>query len=334
MQLDKSFAQDIAEIWRSARDKAYTLVNQEMIDAYWEIGRRIVVEEQKGLHRAQYGTYLLRELAKHLAAEIDKKLDERELRRIRQFYLYYPNRDALRPGLTWSHYRLVLRIEEPRARAYYVQAASEQGWGTRELERNIQTRDFERRLIHQREPGSLGPAPAGPSSAAEIVKDPYVLEFLGAAVPPGFSENDLETAILGNLQQFLLEMGNGFAFVARQYPIKTDTKVFYIDLVFYNYLLKCFVIVDLKINELTHQDIGQMDMYVRMFEQLKKIEGDNPTIGLILCSEKDSTLVKYSVLKDNEQIFASKYRLILPTEAELSSEIDKKRDLLANKSTR
>jgi predicted nuclease of restriction endonuclease-like (RecB) superfamily len=324
MQFDQSFIQDIKTIWHGARNKAYTLVNRAMIDAYWDMGRRIVEEEQKGYHRAEYGGFLLKALASQLTLQLDKALDERELRRIRQFYQLFPDRGDLRAELTWTHYRYLLRIENPRARAYYLREAAEQSWGTRELDRNIQSGYYERLVISRQPPTDQGTDP--PNSLVtpgHLIKDPYILEFLGANVPPGFSENDLETAILANLQHFLLEMGNGFAFVARQMCIKTDTRRYYLDLVFYNYILKCFTICDLKIGELSHQDIGQMDMYLRMFDDLKKLPADNPTIGIILCTEKDDTLVKYSVLDENKQLFASRYKLFLPSEDELSRELRK-----------
>lgn len=319
MELDKSLIQDIASIWRSARTRAYTLVNRAMIDAYWSIGQRICHEELKGQKKADYGSYLLRELATTLTQELDKHLDERELRRMRQFYHLFPDTQQLRPELTWSHYRLLLRVEDDAARAFYLTEAASESWSTRQLERNIQSLYYHR-LLTARAPGAVPPTtlPLAAPSPRDFVKDPYVLEFLCLDLPATFSENELEGAILAELQHFLLEMGKGFAFVARQYAIKTTTRQYFIDLVFYNYLLKCFVLIDLKITELTHQDIGQMDMYVRMFEDLKKIPGDNPTIGLILCSEKDDTLIRYSVLEGNEQLFASRYKTVLPTRDELT----------------
>ena len=326
MQFDKAFVDDIRQIWQIARSKAYTIVNRAMIEAYWLIGQRIVIEEQKGATKAQYGDFLLRELAKRLSEELDKHFDERELRRIRQFYLCFENRDALRPEITWTHYRIILRVENPTARRYYMNESASQGWGTRILERNIQSGYYERLIStkHFKDPLPISPI-STQTSPDQVIKDPYVLEFLGTAIPPGFSESDLEKAILANLQHFLLEMGKGFAFVGRQIPVKTETKQFFIDLVFYNYILKCFVLIDLKVNELTHQDIGQMDMYCRIFEDLKKIPGDNPTIGIILCSEKDATLVKYSVLDENKHLFASSYKLILPSEQELIQEIEREK---------
>lgn len=286
-------------------------------------------KSKNGNEKADYGTFLLKELAKHLTIEFGKGFEERELRRIRQFYQTFPIRDALRPELSWTHYRILLRVESPTARAYYINETAAQSWSTRQLERNINTLYYERLLSTQNKSAALKDEQNMEKVlSSDIIKNPYVLEFLGLEWPTGYSESDIESAIISNLQSFLLELGKGFSFVGRQYRIKTDTKVFYIDLVFYNYILKCFVLIDLKINELTHQDIGQMDMYVRMFEDLKKTEGDNPTIGIIFCAEKDHTIVKYSILEENKQLFASKYRLVLPTEEELRAELEREKQLL------
>ncbi|HVU97738.1 MAG TPA: PDDEXK nuclease domain-containing protein [Puia sp.] len=323
MQIEQSLVQDISQIWTAARTKAFTLVNKALTDAYWAIGQRIMQAEQKGHARAEYGSYLLKELSRQLTQQHGKGFDERELRRMRQFFTAFPNRGAMRPELTWSHYRLLLRVESPQARLYYMNEAADQGWATRTLDRNIGSLYFERIVAHRRPSAVTSPSATGAAiSADDLIKDPYVLEFLRLDVPTGFSENELESAILSKLQHFLLEMGKGFSFVGRQYSIKTDTAQYYIDLVFYNYILRAFILVDLKIAPLTHQDIGQMDMYVRMFEDLRKGAADNPTIGIILCTEKDATLVKYSVLEENKQLFASTYRLLLPTEEELTREID------------
>jgi len=321
--LPSSFIQEIKDIWTTAQTKAYTLVNRALIDAYWHIGRRIVQEEQVP-GRAAYGKLLLRDLAARLTSELDKHLDERELRRCRQFFTLFPIRDALRPELTWTHYRLLIRVEDSSARQYYCQEAAIQGWGTRQLERNIQSGYYHRLLIRPEVASGTNWPTVSPF---DLVKDPYVLEFLQADIPGGYSESDLESAILSKLHDFLLELGKGFAFVGRQYRLQTDTRSYFIDLVFYNYLLKCFVLIDLKIQELSHQDIGQMDMYVRMFEDLRKVPGDNPTIGIILCSEKDTTLVKYSILQDSTQLFASQYRLVLPTEQELALAVEQQKEV-------
>jgi len=323
MELDNSFLSEIKNILFTARRQAYTLVNRAMIDAYWDIGHRIIEEEQKGAKRAEYGAFLLRQLAQKLKEDIGKGLDERELRRMRQFYFCFPNRGALRPELTWTHYTYLIRIEDPRVRAYYLKEAADQSWGTRQLERNINSLYYELLRSSKHDPDLLNKGIGDTLNPDHFVKDTYIMEFLGLDVPARFSESDLETAILSNLQHVLLELGRGFAFVGRQYCIKTDTRQYYIDLVFYNIFLKCYCLIDLKISALSHQDIGQMDMYVRMWEDLKKVPGDNPTMGIILCTEKDTTLVKYSVLEENKQLFASSYRLVLPTEEEFSDELKK-----------
>jgi predicted nuclease of restriction endonuclease-like (RecB) superfamily len=320
MAIDKGLVHDITRIWTTAQTRAFALVNNALTDAYWTIGQRIMQEEQKGQDRAEYGAYQLKELSSQLTKQLGKGFDERELRRMRQFFLAFPIRGTMRPELTWSHYRLLLRVENAQARTYYMNEAADQGWVTRTLDRNIGSLYFERIVAHHR-PTTLS-RPVGKLSVDDLIKDPYVLEFLKLDIPTEFSESELESAILSKLQHFLVEMGKGFAFVGRQYSIKTDTAQYYIDLVFYNILLRAYILVDLKIAPLSHQDIGQMDMYVRMFEDLRKGASDNPTIGIILCTEKDATLVKYSVLEENRQLFASTYQLLLPTEEELMQEIN------------
>jgi len=325
---------DIRQILRQARSKAYTAINFAMTEAYWHIGRRIVQEEQHGEIRAGYGKQLIRELSKQLSAEFGKGFSEANLKNFRQFYLTFSEKEigyTLRSELTWSHYRLIMRVDNPKAREYYISEAAGQNWSTRTLERNINTLWYERLLMTpdkqaalQQEKGFEKQLPT------EFIKDPYVLEFLQLPENVSTSEKELEKAIISNLQHFLLELGKGFSFVSRQFRISTETKHFFIDLVFYNFLLKCFVLIDLKIGELTHQDIGQMDMYVRMFDDLKRGEDDNPTIGIIFCAGKDETIVKYSVLKESEQLFASKYRLILPTEEELRNELDREKQTIFN----
>lgn len=323
-----NFYEEVRGILAQARQKAYAAVNVAMVEAYWQIGRRIVEEEQNGKERADYGDFLIKELSKQLTSEFGKGFAVTTLKNFRQFYLTFPDfqkGSAPRSLLSWSHYRLIMRVENSDSRTYYLKEAAEQGWSTRQLERNINTLYYERLL------GSGNKKTAGDKSKAEtqnfseFIKDPYVLEFLQIPESLDASEWEIETAVINNLQQFLLEMGKGFSFVGRQFRISTETSHFYIDLVFYNYLLKCFVLIDLKNEKLTHQDIGQMDMYVRMFDDLKRGEDDNPTVGIIFCTSKDETVVKYSVLKDSEQLFASKYRLILPTEEELAREIERER---------
>jgi predicted nuclease of restriction endonuclease-like (RecB) superfamily len=325
------FYQSVADILRAARANAYHAVNFTMVEAYWNVGRMIVEEEQQGKERAEYGAALLKNLSIRLTGEFGAGFDERELRRMRQFYLSSPIRGALRPELTWTHYRLLLRVEKPDARAWYLKEAADQNWSTRALERQINSLYYERLLLSRDhapviEEMQVKTAPLAPAPK-DFIKDPYVLEFLGIPDAHKFREADLEQAIIDKLQAFMLELGKGFAFVARQQRISTETKDFFIDLVFYNYILKCFILVDLKTGELTHQDIGQMDMYVRLFEDTVKGADDNPTVGLILCTEKDHTVAKYSVLSESNQLFASKYRLYLPSEEELRAEIERERGL-------
>ncbi|WP_295125561.1 PDDEXK nuclease domain-containing protein [uncultured Chitinophaga sp.] len=300
--MHKQFINDIRQLLLEARGKVARQVNAVIVYTYWEIGRRIVEEEQSGSKRAEYGGQLLKELSARLVKEFGRGYGERDLRRIRQFYLVFPIRSSLRPELTWTHYRTLLGVRNEEARTYYLQEAVQQSWSVRQLERNIASLFFER----------LKPP----------LKDPYVLEFLGLDDATVYSESDIESAIIQNIQSFLLELGTGFAFVARQYRIKTETKVFYIDLVFYHYLLKCFVLIDLKVTDLSHQDIGQMDMYVRMFEALRRSADDQPTLGIILCKDKDQTIVKYSMLEESEQLFASSYSLVLPSEDALKAVLE------------
>lgn len=317
------FYTSIREILAQARQKAYTAVNTAMVEAYWRIGQRIVEQEQQGRDRAGYGEFLVKELSRELTGEWGHGFSVANLKNFRQFYRVFPDFEkgsAVRSLLTWSHYRLIMRLDDPAARRYYLNECADQRWSTRVLERHIQSGSFERLLTV--------PGTSEPSQPRDFLKDPYVLEFLGIPEDPRPMERDLESAIVANLQAFLLELGRGFSFVGRQFRISTETKHFYVDLVFYNYLLKCFVLIDLKTTELTHQDIGQMDMYVRMFDDLKRQADDNPTIGLILCAQKDETVVKYSVLQGSEQLFASKYRLVLPTEAELVAELEREQRVL------
>jgi predicted nuclease of restriction endonuclease-like (RecB) superfamily len=329
--INKSFFQDIREILKKARQKTYTAINFAMVEAYWQIGKRIVEEEQAGKERANYGSYLIKGLSKELSMEFGKGFSVANLWNFRQFYITFPSEEKLytvRRELSWSHLRLIMRVDNPKAREYYLKEAADQNWSTRQLDCNISTLYYER-LLSSTDKKDLLKAEKSFSrhTPMDFIKDPYVLEFLNLSEDYMVSEKDIETAIINNLQKFLLEMGKGFSFVSRQFRVSTETIHFYIDLVFYNYLLKCFVLIDLKTGKLTHQDIGQMDMYVRMFDDLKRQSDDNPTIGIILCSGKDDTTVKYSVLKESEQLFASKYRLILPTEEELIAELEREKRL-------
>lgn len=327
-----SFFNEIKEILAKARSKAYSAVNSAMVEAYWLIGQRIVVEEQKGKERAEYGKGLLKALANELNREFGKGFDERELRRIRQFYLTFPIRDTLRPELSWSHYRLLIRLTNENARNYYLNEAAKENWSIRTLERNTSTLYFERLMSSQIKQPVIEEMKEKTSELQqdhlEFIKNPYVLEFLQLPSNASYKESQLENALLDNLQKFLLELGKGFAFVARQRLVRTETRDFFIDLVFYNYFLKCFVLIDLKTTRLTHEDVGQLDMYVRMFDDLQKLETDNPTIGIILCTETDQTIAKYSVLNQSKQLFATKYMPYLPTEAELIAEIEREKRML------
>jgi len=330
-----NFYSSIRDILSKARQKAYTAVNFAMVEAYWQIGRRIVEQEQQGRERAGYGEYLIKSLSIELKNEWGNGFSVANLKNFRQFYQVFPNFEksyAVRSQLTWSHYRLIMRVDNQDAREFYLHECAEQQWSTRVLERNINSFHFERLLSSRnKREALLAPTDAEKGQPRDFIKDPYVLEFLDLPETPWPKEQSIESAIVDHLQSFLLEMGRGFSFVGRQFRISTETKHFYIDLVFYNYILKCFVLIDLKTTELTHQDIGQMDMYVRMFDDLKKQADDNPSIGLILCTRKDETVVKYSVLKESEQLFASKYRLVLPSEEELVVELEREQKLLTER---
>ena len=325
---------DIRAIIINTRNTIYKAVNTGILEANWKIGRRIVEEEQAGASRAEYGQRVINDLAEKLSVEFGRGFDARELRRYRQFYLLFPKWDALRPELTWTHYRTLIRVENERARLYYMNEAALQNWSTRALDSQIERLTYERILssqnqliVKEAEDAASGQAQLTP---ADIIKDPYVLDFLGLPSGVNFYEKDLEKALIDNLQQFLLELGRGFSFVSRQYRFKTDNENYYVDIVFYNFILKCFVLIDLKVGKLTYQDIGQMDFYTRYFEENIRTETDNPTIGIVLCTERDNTIVKYSVMNDSNQLFASKYKLYLPTEEELINELETSRKQIEN----
>src|SRR5277367_3111142 len=324
---------NLRDLIQNARQRALRAVDAVQVQTCWEIGRHIVEFEQGGSSRAEYGARLLQTLAAALAAEFGRGFDTSNLRYMRLFYQAFPIRDALRHELSWTHYRTLLRVENEQARLWYMKEAASQSWTTRALNRQINTLYYERLLASsdrsavEHEAG-VGIAPL--QTPRSFVRDPVMLEFLGLPGVGKLLEADLERALLDNLQAFLLELGRGFAFVARQFRISTDSRDFYVDLVFYNYLLKCFVLFDLKSGELTHQDIGQMDMYVRMMNELKRGPDDNPTVGIILCTQKDASVVRYSVLHENEQVFASRYKLVLPSEEELRKELERERAQLSN----
>lgn len=338
-----------------ARASAYRTVNVAMVRAYWQVGWLIVEHEQGGHKRATYGEAALEELSRRLMAEFGRGFDVTNLRKMRQFYRMFEIRDAVRlesgktkrdaarlasqvqttrhtarDELSWSHYRLLMQVEDPAAREWYMNEAVDQHWSTRQLERQISVLYCER-LLASRKKASVRKEAAAKLATAEpeqFIRDPYVLEFLALKDYPALRESAVEQAIIDNLQAFLLELGKGFSFVARQKRMRFEDEDFYVDLVFYNYLLKCFVLIDLKVGKLTHQDIGQMDSYVRMFDAHARPEGDNPTIGLILCSRKNEAIAKYSVLSESRQIFAAKYVKVLPTEGEITREIERERRLI------
>jgi predicted nuclease of restriction endonuclease-like (RecB) superfamily len=312
----------ISQLIELARSRVRTAVNSAMVMVYWQIGQVIVEDEQGGSAQAEYGKAVLARLSERLTGAYGKGFDITNLRHMRRFYLMFENRDAVRPELSWTHYRLLFKVENAVARGWYVDEAVSEGWSTRALERQINLLYYER-ILSSRDSDSVRSEAAIQVRSLlprDVLKDPYVLEFLELGElgeRSSFTESELESALMEQLQGFLLELGKGFSFVARQKRITLEGEHFYVDLVFYNYLLKCFVLIDLKLGKLTHQDIGQMDTYVRLYEERSRGIDDNPTIGLILCSEKNEAIAKYSVLADGEQIFASRYRLVLPSEAEL-----------------
>ena len=317
---------------QQGRQKALRAVDMVQVQTCWEIGHHIVEFEQGGEARAAYGRKLLPRLADALTREFGRGFDDRNLRHMRAFYQAFPIWNAVRTELSWTHYRTLLRVADERARQWYVTEAAAQNWSARALDRQIGTLYFERLALSSDKAGVAAEANANiaalPPAPRQFVRDPVMLEFLGLPGTGKLLESSLEQALMDKLQGFLLELGKGFAFVARQLRISTESQDFYIDLVFYNYLLKCFVLIDLKTDKLTHQDIGQMDMYVRMVDDLRRGEDDNPTVGILLCDHKDQSMVRYSVLHDSEQLFASKYRLVLPSEDELRAEIAREREAI------
>lgn len=314
---------DIKNIIQTARSLAYRKVNSVMTQAYWYIGKRIVLQEQGGAQRAEYGRTLIKNIAKDLSDEGFKSFSVAQLWNCRQFYSVFSDEEKLYTlcrELSWSQLRQIMRLNTEQERNFYIDNCANGAWSVRELERNIKTDMYHRVVSNQLIENTNN---TSNNAALNYIKDPYILEFLNVKNNPLASENDLENRLITDVQKFLLELGKGFSFVDRQMHISTETSDFYIDLVFYNYFLKCFVLVDLKTDKLSHQDIGQMDMYVRMFDDMKRIQGDNPTIGVILCTDKEETIVKYSVLNESKQIFASKYMTYLPTEEELSKELER-----------
>ena len=328
LPLTGNLTADIKAILTEARSVTVRSINTTMVSAYWLIGKRIVVEEQNGSEKAAYGEGLLKKLSKELTAEFGNGFSYANLYNMRQFYITYSNDEifyTLCRKLSWSHNRLIMRVQDSKAREWYLREAAREQWSVRQLERNINSFYYQRQLesgLVESENSTRCVENSYSIDPRQFVKDPYVLEFVGLPAYPDHKEKELEDALTDKMQDFLLELGKGFSFIKRQYRISTETSHFYIDLVFYNYILKCFVLIDLKAAKLTHQDVGQMDMYIRMFDDIKKGPDDNPTIGILLCADKDETVVKYSVLNESKQIFASKYLPYLPTEEELKRELE------------
>lgn len=322
-----SLVADVRSIIEEGRRRAFATAGQVAILTYWNVGRRIVEEEQQGNARADYGKALIPALADRLAAEYGSGYGRRNLAYYRKFYLEFSDLEILHmrvQDLNWSHIRRILSVSNPEAREWYLKTAADDMWSVKTLDRNISTQYYERRLAAQREDMSI-PTPQNESDPMEYIKNPMVAEFMGFHRDNNYSESQLEQALVDNLEKFILELGRGFAFVERQQHIITDTADFYIDLVFYNFKMKRFVIFELKTHKLTHQDIGQLDMYVRMYDDLVKGTDDAPTVGVLLCTDTDSTIARYSVLHDNDQLYAAKYMTYMPTEDELRNEIEQQK---------
>ena len=321
--LTEQFISDIRTIILSARESAIRSVDTVRVQMYWELGERIFIEEQKGQDRAEYGAYLLQNIATEIEKEFGSGFSVRQLERARQFYRTYPIATALRTQLNWYQYRLLIQIDDKDKREYYELEAANNNWTGRELERQINSGLYERLLLSNDKKAVLEIARKEriPESPTEIIKDPMVLEFLGLRPEATYYEKDLERALITNLQAFLLELGNGFSFGARQKRILLEDDEFFADLVFYNRLLRCFVVIELKTHKITHEDIGQLQMYVNYYDRNEKAPDENPTIGILLCADKNDTLVKYTLPENNNTIMASKYQLYLPTEKQLAEQL-------------
>lgn len=347
---EQQFLSDLRHIVSSCRRTAYRAVNSAQVAMNWLIGKRIVEQEQQGRERAQYGRHIVHIASENLTAEFGRGFSETNIKSFRKFYIEFKELairqtasaistasngqtlSAHMPLLSWSHYERLMRVENLEAREWYMREAITEMWSFRTLDRNISTQYYDRMLLSQVKDDVRREMQtntiAYQTDKLAFIKSPTILEFLGLPPNSGYTEANLERAILDNLQNFLMEMGKGFALVARQQLIRTEARDYYIDLTFYNYLLKCFFLVDLKIGRITHQDVGQMDMYVRMYDELKRGADDNPTIGIVLCTETDPAIAKYSILKGSEQIFASKYQLVLPRAEELQKEINRQTELI------
>lgn len=362
---DNMLVNDLRSIVSKARSKAFAAVNYSLVERNWRIGQRIVEEEQNGASRAEYGKHVIEVASAALTKEFGKGFSETNIMNFKKFYLKFkeltipqtlseefkkqkhqtlsdessllPQKGQTQPAqfelrlLPWSHYERLIRVEDKKAREWYAKEAFEQGWSYRTLNRNINTLYYERLLMSTKKQPVVDEmqdkTKAYQQDKLEYIKSPVVLEFLGLPEDTSLAESKLETAIINNLEKFLMEMGKGYALVARQQHIRTEENDYYIDLVFYNYLIKSFILVDLKVNRITYQDVGQMDMYLQMYDKMKKGPDDNPTIGIILCSETDSDVARYSTLAKNDQMFAAKYKLYLPDKEDLRREIERQKEL-------
>ena len=332
--ISEKFYRDAEAIIDNGRSVAYQSVSAAMVETYWKLGRHIVEEEQNGQERAEYGAFLIVQLSKRLTDTYGKGFSKRQLFDYKKFYLTFSDFEKVQTRLhylTWSHYRCLMRVTNQKARQWYLEEAAKETWSVRTLDRNISTLYYERLLMSQnQEPVKeemIEKTAVYQRDKLEFIKNPVVAEFLGLSSNTDFTESELEQQIISKIQKFLMEMGKGYAFVARQQHIRTELEDYFIDLVFYNYILKCFVLIDLKCGEITHQDVGQMDMYIRMYDELKRSEGDNPTLGIILCSETNRDIARYSILHDNDHLFAAKYKLYLPDEEELRNEIERQKEI-------
>ena len=332
-----SVFEDACNIIETAQKVAYSAVDLTLVHRNWLLGKRIADEELNGESRAEYGAEVIKKLSKDLNAQYGKGYTKTNLYNFYSFYKMYPEIFHSESGksnvkLSWTHYRVLLQVKDEIAREWYENEALRETWSVKALQRNISSQYYYRILKTQDKSAvetEMKEFTSKYQTKLEFIKNPVIAEFLGMKEDTSYLESDLEQCIIDNLQKFLMELGKGYAFVARQQHIHTEKEDYYIDLVFYNYILKCFVLIDLKTNKITHQDIGQMDMYIRMYDDLKRGEGDNPTLGIVLCADTDEDIAKYSILHGNEQLFASKYKLYLPTEEELRAEIETQKEMFS-----